>query len=346
MKRTLLALLLLCMILPAGGCAQEEVTEATPTPEPTVRITPEVPSDVLAVEVDVPLRYESSGNDTFIELAQFKCSGELPMDLQNYNQSRSQWYNDLIKSYGSNHSNWVEVKTYPITTSKYISVVEHINVYPSYGTDGLAYSIVYDIAEQRSVPIEEAYTMAGTSQEAIENDCNAYCSGESRSGAGIQSIAFWMQENSRPQFVISYCVHTEGAGDWIEFYSWTDGRVEQMPLYMFEPELLTSVDTGPMKSQIYRIGQYNAGNISDADVKFAMEHALNSWNISGMKSTDDLTAVNRGTCLVWDVPCCQIDMYFTKNGSYRFLDTYYIAQNGAAVYGYNAYNGTYYNYKE
>lgn len=139
---------------------------------------------------------------------------------------------------------WCEVAAYPVTTERYLNLALLENVYPNYGTDGDLYAWVYDRQERRSVTVEEALDLAGTTEDALrEAVAEALAAGELPLPLDEDSFSirgFRIGEGDDVTFYLqgANVDGAEGMDPWLGLYTWNQGNLNR-----FQETYSTDVDT-------------------------------------------------------------------------------------------------------
>lgn len=68
---------------------------------------------------------------------------------------------------------WAEIKSYPVSNSRYIQVVTSYQVFPDYGSHGDIVTYNYDLNNKYAINLAYAYVLAGTSKEEIADKVKA-----------------------------------------------------------------------------------------------------------------------------------------------------------------------------
>lgn len=139
---------------------------------------------------------------------------------------------------------WCEVAAYPVTTERYLNLALLENVYPNYGTDGDLYAWVYDRQERRSVTVEEALDLAGTTEDTLrEAVAEALAAGELPLPLDQDSFSirgFRIGEDDDVTFYLqgANVDGAEGMDPWLGLYTWNQGNLNR-----FQETYSTDVDT-------------------------------------------------------------------------------------------------------
>lgn len=139
---------------------------------------------------------------------------------------------------------WCEVAAFPVTTERYLNLALLENVYPSYGTDGDLYAWVYDRQEGRSVTVEEALDLAGTTEAALrEAVAEQLASGELSlplDEASFSIRGFRIGEEGDVTFYLqgANVDGAQGMDPWLGLYTWNQGS-----LHRYQETYSTGVDT-------------------------------------------------------------------------------------------------------
>lgn len=83
---------------------------------------------------------------------------------------------------------WEEVKSYPFDGDKYMQIVTTAIVYPNYGTDGYVFSYNYDKVNKKAIKLEDAYTLAGTTEDDVVAGIKAHESEMISDGESIEGV--------------------------------------------------------------------------------------------------------------------------------------------------------------
>ena len=139
---------------------------------------------------------------------------------------------------------WCEVAAFPVTTERYLNLILLENVYPSYGNDGDLHAWVYDRQERRSVTVEEALTLAGTTEDALrEAVSEALAAGELSLPLDEDSFSirgFRIGEEDDVTFYLqgANVDGAQGMDAWLGLYTWNQGS-----LHRYQETYSTGVDT-------------------------------------------------------------------------------------------------------
>lgn len=138
---------------------------------------------------------------------------------------------------------WMEIKTYPFTSDRYLQTVMTSIVYPNYGTDGTMWSYNFDKVENRRVSLEEVMAKLKLTKSIItENVINLYSpESKSISISKVEPVGFLISdgfEGQVTQILLEVTVDNTEADSWICFYSYTPELEELKSLdgrYLFDP---------------------------------------------------------------------------------------------------------------
>ena len=128
---------------------------------------------------------------------------------------------------------WCEVAAFPVTTERYLNLALLENVYPCYGTDGDLYAWVYDRQEGRSVTVEEALDLVGTTEDALRNAvAEALAAGELPLPLDEDSFSirgFRIEEGDNVTFYLqgANVDGAEGMDPWLGLYTWNNGTLHR-----------------------------------------------------------------------------------------------------------------------
>ena len=139
---------------------------------------------------------------------------------------------------------WCEVTAFPVTTERYLNLALLENVYPCYGTDGDLYAWVYDRQERRSVTVEEALDLAGTTEDALRNAvAEDLASGDLPLPLDEDSFSirgFRIGEEDDVTFYLqgANVDGAQGMDPWLGLYTWNQGT-----LHRYQETISAGVDT-------------------------------------------------------------------------------------------------------
>ena len=139
---------------------------------------------------------------------------------------------------------WCEVAAFPVTTERYLNLALLENVYPCYGTDGDLYAWVYDRQERRSVTVEEALTLAGTTEDALrEAVSEALAAGElslplDEDSFSIRGFCIGAEDDVTFYLQGANVDGAEGMDAWLGLYSWNGGTLRR-----YRETISSDVDT-------------------------------------------------------------------------------------------------------
>ena len=139
---------------------------------------------------------------------------------------------------------WCEVAAFPVTTERYLNLALLENVYPCYGTDGDLYAWVYDRQEGRSVTVEEALDLAGTTEDALRDAlAEDLAAGEPSLPLDEDSFSirgFCIGEGGDVTFYLqgANLDGAQGMDPWLGLYAWNGGTLRR-----FQETYSTEVDT-------------------------------------------------------------------------------------------------------
>ena len=226
MKKLLILLCLFAVV----GCSKKD------------KITSEPIEDTNTVSMELTYSYESSVNDSQIEMIQFK--GALNTSLSEYNQELYDTYDKYVRVYGENEEYYCQLYNYPISNEHYLNLSYVINILPAYNHNdyGTISSVSYDITNRKLIDLDGAYELANTSEEELEEAMNTYFEPKQMQGIGIKSIGFYIDEQRYVHFIISYEATDLNGDSWANFYQYEDGEITQLGAYPFENELLDELN--------------------------------------------------------------------------------------------------------
>lgn len=139
---------------------------------------------------------------------------------------------------------WCEVTAFPVTTERYLNLALLENVYPSYGTDGDLYAWVYDRQEGRSVTVEEALDLAGTTEDTLrEAVAEHLASGElslplDEASFSIRGFCIRAEDDVTFYLQGANVDGAQGMDPWLGLYTWNQGS-----LHRYQETYSTAVDT-------------------------------------------------------------------------------------------------------
>ena len=139
---------------------------------------------------------------------------------------------------------WCEVAAFPVTTERYLNLALLENVYPSYGTDGDLYAWVYDRQEGRSVTVEEALDLAGTTEDTLrEVVAEHLASGElslplDEASFSIRGFCIRAEDDVTFYLQGANVDGAQGMDPWLGLYTWNQGS-----LHRYQETISSDVDT-------------------------------------------------------------------------------------------------------
>ena len=139
---------------------------------------------------------------------------------------------------------WCEVTAFPVTTERYLNLALLENVYPCYGTDGDLYAWVYDRQEGRSVTVEEAMDLAGTTEDTLrEAVAEHLASGElslplDEASFSIRGFCIRAEDDVTFYLQGANVDGAQGMDPWLGLYTWNQGS-----LHRYQETISSDVDT-------------------------------------------------------------------------------------------------------
>ena len=139
---------------------------------------------------------------------------------------------------------WCEVAAFPVTTERYLNLALLENVYPSYGTDGDLYAWAYDRQESRSVTVEEALDLAGTTEDTLRDAVAEHlASGElslplDEASFSIRGFRIGAEDDVTFYLQGANVDGAEGMDPWLGLYTWNQGS-----LHRYQETISSDVDT-------------------------------------------------------------------------------------------------------
>ena len=221
-------------------CALLALAACTPAAQPAP--SPAQPQAHIVMDTQY---YDDRGS--ILEIPQIAGDGsEAAQAVNAALLERKAVYQSYIDDHTLNGATWCEVTAYPITTDRYLNIALLENTFPCYGTDGDLYAWVYDREEQREVTVEEALSLAGTTEDSLRQAvADALASGDLplpldedtfsirgfRIGADGQ-VSFYLQGANVDG--------AEGMDPWLGLYAWSSGEVTRFH-ETYSPEVDTFV---------------------------------------------------------------------------------------------------------
>ena len=219
-------------------CALLALAACTPAAQPAP--SPAQPQAHIVMDTQY---YDDRGS--ILEIPQIAGDGsEAAQAVNAALLERKAVYQSYIDDHTLNGATWCEVTAYPITTDRYLNIALLENTFPCYGTDGDLYAWVYDRDEQREVTVEEALSLAGTTEDSLRQAvADALASGDLplpldeetfsirgfRIGADGQ-VSFYLQGANADG--------AEGMDPWLGLYAWSGGELTR-----FHEPYSSEVDT-------------------------------------------------------------------------------------------------------
>ena len=123
---------------------------------------------------------------------------------------------------------WIECKTYPTTTERYINIVMTWIEFPNYGTDGEVFSFNYDRETGKSVTLEEAMEERGVTVGMLEAALNETMA-EGIPVSGVAPAAFRLYGDSIDVYFTADVDFASHGAPWrtIYTYSGKDGKARE-----------------------------------------------------------------------------------------------------------------------
>lgn len=191
-------------------------------------------------------------DDNIAEIPYIEYDGAKNKEIDAINRSLNQGIRQVYDEFMENvepDRDWIEIKSYPFTTERYLQVVVTHIIYPNYGTDGEMFSINYDMDENAWITTEDALAAEGLEyddvyanvEELFEPEFKGmYISDLKIAGFLIHELAapFLGREDSYVEFLLEVTVENPEADPWISFYSYSplhESLISLNPMCLFDP---------------------------------------------------------------------------------------------------------------
>jgi len=174
-----------------------------------------------------------------IELMQFHSEKE-NFAIDSMNQEINTLYQEYLYNYCYSDEEWCDFLAWPTFTDRYLNAVVTYISYPTYGTSGNVASWVYDKVTGDQYTLEQALIDAGMTEQKLLHDFNVSVKEENNKAVSINSLAFRMLDNGKPQFIAGVEIEYFPSETWVSFMTWTDGKVELNNNIPFSPSDVTA----------------------------------------------------------------------------------------------------------
>ncbi|MBE6682253.1 MAG: DUF3298 and DUF4163 domain-containing protein [Ruminococcaceae bacterium] len=199
----------------------------------------ELPEYDYDASIDVPYVlyeevYESNALPSKIELIQL-IADENNEEVNTINGEINELYEYYLYNYYYSDEESCDFLAWPTATDRYLNaVVTHI-VYPTYGTYGDVTSWVYDKQTGKQYTLEEALADANITREGLLSQFDDAVSQWGGKANALNSLAFRMLENGKPQFLAGVEIEHAPGDTWVYFMTWSDGGIENHDSFPFDP---------------------------------------------------------------------------------------------------------------
>lgn len=237
MKRTIVyrlaafatALLLAIGVLCAAGCGEKEGNSSN-------------------ADVALEMQYQLyTDNGSIVEVPGFK--GASP-GVEEANSAVLADLGDYIDPQGWNAPEenccWFEIKTYPVSSDKYVQAAMTAIVYPNYGTDGDLFSFCYSREKGRLITPEEALASVGLTVDEVEATVTqlaeqSFSDGEQVTGLTCDNLIF---DGEEPIILAQICVSNRYGENWDRFctYRPASGELTEFMGLLIPAELCDKTD--------------------------------------------------------------------------------------------------------
>lgn len=177
--------------------------------------------------------------DNIAEIPYIEYDGETNPEIESINRSLNQGIQQVYDGFmeTADEDAWIEIKSYPFTSERFLqAVVTHV-VYPTYGTDGDMLSVNYDKVSEVWLSTEAALEYAELRAEDLVHNVTGLFEPEypSQSVGEVKVSGFLVHEYPEEidgdslfiEFLLEITVENSEAEPWKSFYSYTP-RLESL----------------------------------------------------------------------------------------------------------------------
>lgn len=159
-----------------------------------------------------------------------------------------QFYYDFMDN--SCDGEWIEIRSYPFTSERYLQIVTTAAVYPSYGTDGDMWSYNFDKQDNRFMNLEDVLRELNLNERRLARQVKALYVPEtpSQSVGEVEATGFLITQGpSGPvtQLLLKVVLEDSLAQSWNRFFVYTPALNELIPLNsqcLFDPHDMDQMD--------------------------------------------------------------------------------------------------------
>jgi len=220
--------------------AEEIIRIAKPTAEEeTTKKDDDDDIVILAIdnsETEIGIMTQEYVGDNIAEILMIKYNGNQPA-LEQYNWKNPEIetlnntikagiqkeYNEFMASSG-NDPWWIEIKSYPFTSEKYLQIVTTSVVNPVHGTDGDMQSYNFSKKENRYITLEEVMAEWGFTEKILEENVKKLYEPDDPGSyiSKVEPAGFLFCGNTEPYtvFLLEVTIDNPDAGDWKHFYAY------------------------------------------------------------------------------------------------------------------------------
>jgi hypothetical protein len=158
MKKATILILACLIVFLATGCGQQKTSSRN---EERHDPAPGNPRITMSVQEYI--------GDNIAEIPYIEYDGEKNERIDAINRSLHQGIGQIYSDFMASRDDvsWIEIKTYPFTSEKYLQAVVTWNTYPSYGTWGDILSINFDRETGEWITNDMALTMDGLTMDGL-----------------------------------------------------------------------------------------------------------------------------------------------------------------------------------
>ena len=174
-----------------------------------------------------------------------------------------QIYNDFTAK-NTSGEDWIEIKSYPFTSDKYLQIVTTYIEYPIYGTDGNITSYNFDKKANKFMALSDVMDGLGLTNDSIAQKVKELYvpASPTMSVKEVNPTGFLMRQGTLglyTEFLLEVTIDDSESGPWIYFYGYSPelNKLEQLnPNCLFDPSDMDQMDP-PLSYQ-------NLGNVPSA----------------------------------------------------------------------------------
>ncbi len=234
------AVLLTGLLASCGPKPEDRQTFAVQSPSSSPSAEP-TPTEEKAANVKIVMSTQKYEGDNIVEIPYFEYSGEKNEVIDEintgYNMGLSQVYTDFQKN--AVNGEWIEIRSFPFTSKKYLQVISTYCIFPTYGTDGSIISVNYDIDQNRWITIPDAMAYSRIDETSLLDEVDSLFTpeydGQQISEKDVKTAGFLIKSGGDTgadyiQFLLEITLSNAYGDSWKTFYSYTPYFNELYPM--------------------------------------------------------------------------------------------------------------------